>query len=63
MQRACSVTKDHSHEINQTPRKTLVHCSGSASRDNSVQGEYLQQKQIQAARETNSYHSKIKLSQ
>ena len=31
-----SVTKDHNYGINQTPRKTLVHCSGGASRENSV---------------------------
>ena len=32
-----SVTKDHNYEINQTPRATLIHCSGSASRKNSMQ--------------------------
>ena len=32
-----SVTKDHNYGINQTPIGTLVHCSGSASRENSVQ--------------------------
>ena len=32
-----SVTKDHNYGINQTPRETLVHCPGSASRENSVQ--------------------------
>ena len=32
-----SVNKDHNYGINQTPRKSLVHCSGSASRENSVQ--------------------------
>ena len=32
-----SVTKDHNYGINQTSRKTLVHCSSSASRENSVQ--------------------------
>ena len=31
------VIKDHNYGINQTPSKTLVHCSGSASRENSVQ--------------------------
>ena len=31
-----SVTKDHNYGINQTPRKTLVHCSGSASKENSM---------------------------
>ena len=32
-----SITKDHNYGINQTPRKTLVHCPGSACRENSVQ--------------------------
>ena len=32
-----SFNKHHSYGINQTPKKTLVHCSGSASRENSVQ--------------------------
>ena len=32
-----SVNKDHNYGINQTPRKSLVHCSDSASRENSVQ--------------------------
>ena len=32
-----SVTKNHNSGINQTPRKTLVHCSGSASRETLVQ--------------------------
>ena len=32
-----SVTKDHNYAINQNPRETLVHCSGSASSENSVQ--------------------------
>ena len=32
-----SITTDHNYEINQTPRKTLVHCPGSACRENSVQ--------------------------
>ena len=32
-----SITKDHNYGINQTHGKTLVHCSGSASRENSVQ--------------------------
>ena len=32
-----SVTKNHNAGINQTPRKTLVHCSGSASRETLVQ--------------------------
>ena len=32
-----SVTKDYNYGINQTPGKNLVHCSGSASRENSVQ--------------------------
>ena len=32
-----SVSKDHNYEVNQTTRKTLVHCSGSASKENSVQ--------------------------
>ena len=32
-----SVNKDHNNGINQTPRTTLVHCSGSASSENSVQ--------------------------
>ena len=31
-----SITKDHNYGINQTPRKTLVHCSGGASRENSM---------------------------
>ena len=31
-----SVTKDHNYGIDETPKKSLVHCSGSASRDNSV---------------------------
>ena len=48
-----SVTQDHNYGINQTPRKTLVHCSGSASRENLCR--YLQQQQIQAVRKTNSY--------
>ena len=30
------VIKDHNYGINQTPSKTLAHCSGSASRENSV---------------------------
>ena len=37
MRATYSVTKDHNYGINQTPRETLVHCSGSASRENSVQ--------------------------
>ena len=32
-----SVTKDHNYGINQATRETLVHCSGSVSRENSVQ--------------------------
>ena len=32
-----SVTKGHNYGIKQTPRKTLVHCSGSASMENFVQ--------------------------
>ena len=32
-----SVLKDNNYGINQTPRKSLVHCSGSPSRENSVQ--------------------------
>ena len=32
-----SVTKDHNYGINQTPRETLVHCLGSASKENTVQ--------------------------
>ena len=32
-----SVTKDHNYEMNQPPRATLIHCSGSASRKNSMQ--------------------------
>ena len=32
-----SITKDHNYGIDQFPRKTLVHCSGSASRENSVE--------------------------
>ena len=32
-----SVTKDHNYGINQTPKETLVHYPGSASRKNSVQ--------------------------
>ena len=31
-----SVTKNYNYGINQTPRKTLVHCSGSASKENSM---------------------------
>ena len=37
MYATCSVTKDHIYGINQTPRETLVHFSGGASRENSVQ--------------------------
>ena len=37
MRATYSVTKDHNYGINQTLRKTLVHCSGSAFRENSVQ--------------------------
>ena len=37
MYATCSVTKDHNYGINQTPRETLVHFSGGASRENSVQ--------------------------
>ena len=50
------VTKDHNYGINQTPRETPVHCSWR------IQCRYLQQ-QIHAERETNSYQTKIKLSQ
>ena len=32
-----SVTKDHNYGINQTAKKTFIHCSVSASRENSVQ--------------------------
>ena len=32
-----TITKYHNYGINQTPRKTLVHCSGSVYRKNSVQ--------------------------
>ena len=32
-----SVTKGHNYGINQATRETLVHCSGSVSRENSVQ--------------------------
>ena len=32
-----SITKDHNYGINQASRKNLVHCSGSASRENLVQ--------------------------
>ena len=32
-----SVTKDHNYGISQTPRKTIVHSSGSGSRENSLQ--------------------------
>ena len=32
-----SVTKDHNCRINQTSRKNLIHCSGTASRENSVE--------------------------
>ena len=31
-----SVAKDHNYGSKQTPRKTLVHCSGSASMENSA---------------------------
>ena len=37
MRATYSVTKDHNYGINQTPRETLVHCPGSASRENSGQ--------------------------
>ena len=37
MRATYSVTKDHNYGINQTPRETLVHCPGIASRENSVQ--------------------------
>ena len=37
MRATYSVTKDHNYGINQTPRETLVHCLGSASKDNTVQ--------------------------
>ena len=37
MRATYSVTKDHNYGINQTPRETLVHCLGSASKENSVQ--------------------------
>ena len=37
MRATYSVTKDHNHGINQTPRETLAHCSGSGSRENLVQ--------------------------
>ena len=36
MRATYSVTKDHNHGINQTPRETLAHCSGSGSRENLV---------------------------
>ena len=32
-----SITKDYNYGVNQTSRKTLLHCSDSASRENSVQ--------------------------
>ena len=32
-----SVTKDHNYGITQNPRETLIHCSGVASSENSVQ--------------------------
>ena len=32
-----SITKDHNYGIDQFPRKTLVHCSGSTCRENSVE--------------------------
>ena len=32
-----SVTKDRNYGINQTPRKTIVHCSGTAFKENSAQ--------------------------
>ena len=37
MRATYSVTKDHNYGINQTPRETLVHCLGSASKENTVQ--------------------------
>ena len=37
MRATYSVAKDHNYGINQTPRETLVHCPGSASRENSAQ--------------------------
>ena len=32
-----SITKDYNYGIDQFPRKTLVHCSGSTCRENSVE--------------------------
>ena len=32
-----SVSKDHNYGIKQTPRETPIPCSGSASRENSLQ--------------------------
>ena len=43
-------------ELTKSPRKTLVHCSGSASRENSVQV-------LATATNSGSYQTKIKLSQ
>ena len=37
MQATYSVAKDDNYGINKTPRETLVHCSGSASSENSLQ--------------------------
>ena len=57
-----SVIKDHNYGSNQTPRKKLSFTAQTVL-PRRIQCRYLQQQQIQAVRELNSYQTKIKLSQ